>query len=1129
MKVFHRITAVVAITCIIFSNAGVTAKARDNSADNEYIASATFGSKPILKGVSNAIMGTDTAITVKTYNDRDGWLLDSSKGTKSSYIGINLDSSLVSGNEDGSQYEVEVDYFDADKSIFGLEYDAIDKSDKETELVYCGDKKEWKTHTFILDDAYFSDRLDNGFDFKIAIRTEKITAAYGNVAIGAIRVKKHTAENPVQVISAVSEQFGNIFANGEAKSFKVSLRSYSHKQEYVSVTYKAIDEYSSVKWQKSENLILQPESEKETAIEIDVNNYSLYHLVIEVLGEGFSYTKSVPFSFVNSIEDGSRNDNFGFNVHFQNPGYDAAEGVEVIKKSNAGYVRNTPEWARFDPMNTPKGELIFPDYFAYMVNAYKQAGLKLQVLLAYGNTKYGAKTNMALPETDEQIQAYANYCAFVAKALKERGIDVCSYEIWNEPNLTKFGGANTSPDLYLKVAKEAAIALRKADPDAKIGALAVTDVYTNKIFEDWYKKYLDTDMDKYFDAITMHPYDLKHLPEDGLVAKIKEYKNLYEEKYAGSPDAKPFAAYQTEYGYRVNEAVTPTEKAQADNVTRAYILQRAAHVSDLFTMYEFSNVGGIESNVSQTMGAVRSCKPQETEVPYAAKSLFLAVANMNKQLQNAECTQTLLETDSDYAYVFKRPKDNKNIIALWTTKEAKPITLSLNTDEAVLYDAYGNAQVVKGNNGIFTFTASNSVSYLEGFTKAELAKPAISTERCDYKVAASDEIDIKFNNNSGKTYNIEVETSDNVTLKCITQKINDSAVVTVKAPSTVNTDATVRVRFVQGSETVQCIDIYIHTNERVAVSIFTYSTSKSSINSWTGAAYIKNYSISSPLSGYFTILSPQEFAGQMGKIKIPTIPAGDTGIVSLKFPELKQLGMYKLKCQLRTDDGEVREFVCDTDFSVALYTEKPPLIDGESNGEWMKQSPMISESLQQVVTGQGYTYNGLKDLSARTYAMYDEDNFYLYSEVQDDKHYTTETGTNIWKNDSIMFGLVFEQKVTDQVVGGTFSQFAISDTPSGPIVWRHMSEGNELPIGEVKNAEFAIKRIGGNTYYELKLPWSEVKVNKPDFNTIDKIGFSMLVNDNDNGKARKGWIAYADGIGREKDTSLFTFLHLIKK
>ena len=37
----------------------------------------------------------------------------------------------------------------------------------------------------------------------------------------------------------------------------------------------------------------------------------------------------------------------------------------------------------------------------------------------------------------------------------------------------------------------------------------------------------------------------------------------------------------------------------------------------------------------------------------------------------------------------------------------------------------------------------------------------------------------------------------------------------------------------------------------------------------------------------------------------------------------------------------------------------------------------------------------------------------------------------------------------------------------------------------------------------------------------------MLVNDND-GAGREGWVEYASGIGKTKDTTLFTFLNVIK-
>lgn len=42
-----------------------------------------------------------------------------------------------------------------------------------------------------------------------------------------------------------------------------------------------------------------------------------------------------------------------------------------------------------------------------------------------------------------------------------------------------------------------------------------------------------------------------------------------------------------------------------------------------------------------------------------------------------------------------------------------------------------------------------------------------------------------------------------------------------------------------------------------------------------------------------------------------------------------------------------------------------------------------------------------------------------------------------------------------------------------------------------------------------------------------RIGFSILWNDDD-GEGRRGWIEYASGIGEYKDSSLFTYLNLVK-
>ena len=112
-------------------------------------------------------------------------------------------------------------------------------------------------------------------------------------------------------------------------------------------------------------------------------------------------------------------------------------------------------------------------------------------------------------------------------------------------------------------------------------------------------------------------------------------------------------------------------------------------------------------------------------------------------------------------------------------------------------------------------------------------------------------------------------------------------------------------------------------------------------------------------------------------------------------------------------------------------------------------------------------------------------------------------------------------------MGGTFTEISFSDTPDGAVIWRHLSEANAFPTGRVEGGEIAVRRTGTHTFYEVSVPWKEITASDIDFDTLSKIGFSMLINDND-GQGRKGWIEYGSGIGKNIDTSLFTFLNVLK-
>ena len=59
------------------------------------------------------------------------------------------------------------------------------------------------------------------------------------------------------------------------------------------------------------------------------------------------------------------------------------------------------------------------------------------------------------------------------------------------------------------------------------------------------------------------------------------------------------------------------------------------------------------------------------------------------------------------------------------------------------------------------------------------------------------------------------------------------------------------------------------------------------------------------------------------------------------------------------------------------------------------------------------------------------------------------------------------------------------------------------------------------------MPWSEGVPEGAEIKENVEIGYSMLVNDNDNA-GRRGWIEFGAGIGVYKDSSEFARIRLVK-
>ena len=164
-------------------------------------------------------------------------------------------------------------------------------------------------------------------------------------------------------------------------------------------------------------------------------------------------------------------------------------------------------------------------------------------------------------------------------------------------------------------------------------------------------------------------------------------------------------------------------------------------------------------------------------------------------------------------------------------------------------------------------------------------------------------------------------------------------------------------------------------------------------------------------------------------------------------------------------------------------------------------------------------WGGEKDISLTGRVMYDSENLYLGLTVEDNAFVQENTGADIWNGDCVQLAIEDFSEEERDANTSKFTEIGIAQTKDGPTIWRYNS-CYDLPSGEIKNAEVKIKRIGTETIYEIKIPFSELFKEGYVLKADKTMGFSIVVNDADN-KERKGWIEYNSGVGRDKNSKLF--------
>ena len=1047
-------------------------------------------------------------------------------------VRIDIDNHVARAVKDGTSFDIEIDVYANAGTVFNGTYDAVGSSSKGLMSNYfIGHTGNWETVRLTLDDAYFDNRRSSNTDLEISGIIDY------DYLLGGVRIYMHPQKNKVIVKSISSDNVGHIFASDEEQTFDVTLYNSTNQRRNATLVMSAETLDGEEVWRGKE-IPVTADARTDTTYTVKIENewFGRLRLFAEVKGEGFSHRNYTPYTYVNIIEDGTTNDKFGWNVAAgwgEERGYISENIAEMVARSNAGYVRHSVAWHQVE---TEKGKYSFPDFYIEISEFLAQNNIGALVNFRGGSSFYeggfGDNANY-IPIGEEAVNAFGEHVRWTIRELKSMGVRIVGYALCNEPDLPQFNlNSASGADLAAVVDKVQEIIEQEDRGNVlyPLGFSGTSGDLAHKIYTDTITAQKNPTA-----GVDLHMYSWHKTPEVGIRSALQWYRDTYKEVVGG--DVKILAS---ELGYPLfptYETSENTEVGRAKWNTRNYLTLMADGNIDRLTWYTLQDNGDELMMREQMFGAVKTggLQYKGRNLLNEGKETYAAFTNMNKMVQNAECEKVVMEDNySRHAYIFRRPKDNKTVMPVWTTSKQQPFEFSCKAESLDVYDMYGNKSVLYPENGVYYLTLTDAVTYLEGdFTDIEIKECPAELLTTDFTVAANDTFIIPLTVVDSEECKgckaIIVEDSD--VLEPVKAEINleeESRFIVKVSEKGIANPVTAEIKIIDEKGNLKYSEnIKINGTDSLTFRAATFPTDD--INKWGIEVSLANNSVSLPLSGTVEIVSPPELAALYGEREIKTIPAGKTARIEFEEKQIPVFGFYPLEFKLKQDNGTEQNFNVNVDYSVAHYAEEKPKIDGYiSEGEWDEKSALMCDKPQQVLMSNYGGWLGVNDTSAKTMIKYDDEYFYMAADVVDDTNVLNPMNNgDVWRYDSIQFGVNFDFVPGTGMDVTKFTEISFGDTGGGPYIYRGRAESSAIVAGTVENSEFKLRREGVHTYYEIAIPWSEITDKKIDTDTLEHFRFSMLINDND-GAGRKGWIEYGSGIGRVKDVSAFSYLKLVK-
>lgn len=1125
------------------------------------IASAAIGDKaivdfsggsPKLTNVSKIMISEEQGADYVTRAGRKALRMLPAK--KGEFVRLDLDDNVFPKEPKGKATTVTVDYFDEGSGYFTLRYDSVTNNvmgimEDHADLVYMTDSKTWKSYTFYMDDAAYGGTWQDT-DINIALYSlvgEKKST--GDILIGRIEVEKCFPKDPVSK-NLVSASYGNILG-GNDEMIAWNLENVTDLELDMKLEWIVYDEFGNKRQRETFEKVFAPNESISHEWTPAVTEFGIYKITekstVSYLENGEKKevvsTGVHDFSIVNKFVEGEpKNDKMIVCSHIATQGYDKNAISTAASEAGFGRIRDELRWSGVE---TKRGIIDLSGKFEFPYTI-EEKEMKLHFLAAFANPNYescldekGNYSEGRIPSTKEDLDAFVNY---VLTVLDKYHDQIDSIEIWNEPNNAGFNGGldgATQMSTYTNLAKACYPAIKAKYPEMKVTIFGMAGADIPKVTEA-----MELGIYDYCDSVSVHPYQWNgKFSQNQYINELTELRNVMA-KY-GNGNVKE--VWLTEMGFTSGNNCRAGVGAveQAIYTIQSYVIGVGDGLIDRYYYYNLTNTGLDIGSQEQNFGLVSTYVTRKTEIEdieeapdftapntaRSAKRSYVAVAELNKLLGQAEIEKKPELGEGFKAYQFLK-KDGKRVNVIWSDKtNSENITFKINGNAEIL-DMYGNViGETNSEKNTFTLTMDKRPIYIEGnYSEIAVTDSEVVCQNTEMTIANGDSFDIDFTDIKGRNLKVETETTDSFVITDKSENlVNGSGRISlVTAEDAKVGKEKVKVKFYDSDVLVGDTDVYVEIINPVKLNI-SENRNTNSLDRYFANVTITNMSEISTYNGDCRITEPEEVTKSSGTAHFTSLKPGESITIPLSMPRAVAKKYYDVKIETNLNNGKS----VSIDKSIRLESQKSRLMNGNlvlmekvknqpaidgvlSDGEWT-QPPV------EVSTADKYfkiydDWKGPEDLSFKAWTAWDEDYFYLAVEAEDDAFSQEYTSDGLWQGDSVQFGI--RDGEPDHLASQKYNEYGMALLKDGPALYRFSVFDDYLGVGDVEDVEIAIKREGTKTCYELKIPWTEVV--GPNFKPIagSSVAFSVIMNDND-GKDRKGYIMYTDGIGTAKNAELF--------